>query len=212
MPKFRGRTGIPLKKKLKSRGLRGGHMPKMEIQPSTLLYPVPVVLVTCGDIDAKPNIITIAWTGIICSDPPMVSISVRPHRYSAALIRESREFVINIPTEDMLEKVDRCGAISGKGHDKFKEVGLTPVRGKAVKCPLIAECPVNIECKVTEIKPLGAHEVYLARVVACHADEKVLQDGQVQVSKARPLVFCPVNSEYWTLGSKVGDYHFTSKK
>ncbi len=187
-------------------------MPKTEVEPSVLLYPVPVALVTCGDIDAKPNIITIAWTGIICSDPPMVSISVRPHRYSAGLIRESREFVLNIPTEKMLEKADRCGVISGKDHDKFKEVGLTPLRAKTVKSPLIAECPVNLECKVTEIKPLGVHDVYLAEVVACHADENVLQDGEIQVKKAKPLVYCPVNSEYWNLGSKVGDYGFTSKK
>ena len=190
----------------------GDPVPKREIEPSAVLYPVPVALVTCGDIDAKPNIITIAWTGIICSEPPMVSISVRPHRYSAALIKEGREFVLNIPSESLLEKTDRCGVISGRDHDKFKEVGLTPVRAKMVKCPLIAECPVNLECKVTEMKPLGTHEVYMAQVVACHADEKVLRDGEIQIRKARPLVYCPVNDEYWNLGSKVGDYQFTSKK
>ena len=187
-------------------------MTKTEIEPSTLLYPAPVALVSCGDIDDKPNIITIAWTGIICSDPPMVSISIRPHRHSAEIIKERKEFVLNIPTEDMLEKADRCGVISGRDHDKFKEIGLTPVRAGKVKAPLIAECPVNLECKVTDVKALGAHDIYLAEIVASHADEDVLEKGAIQVSKAKPIVFCPVNSEYWTLGSKVGDYAFTAKK
>ncbi len=187
-------------------------MAKIQMEPSTLLYPLPVVLISCGEMDNKPNIITIAWTGVVCSDPPMVSISVRPHRHSAQIIRQTREFVVNIPTEDMLRKVDRCGVISGKQYDKFKEVGLTMMKAAVVGCPLIQECPVNLECKVTEIKALGAHEMYLAEVVAAHADEEVLEGGEIQVAKARAPTYCPVNSEYWSLGSKIGDYGFTKRK
>lgn len=182
------------------------------MEPSTLLYPVPVVLVSCGDTEKNPNIITIGWTGIVCSDPPMVSISIRPHRHSAKIIKESREFVINIPTEDMLEKTDRCGVISGREHDKFAEIGLTPINASRVKAPLVEECPVNLECFVKDIIALGAHDLYLAEVVAASADEDILKDGKIMVSKAKPLVFSPVDSTYWNLKSEVGSYAFTSGK
>ena len=185
---------------------------KIAMEPSTLLYPVPVVLVSCGDIKSNPNIITIGWTGIVCSDPPMVSISIRPHRHSAAIIKESREFVINIPTEDMLEKTDKCGVVSGRDHDKFGEIGLTPVPASEIKAPLIEECPVNLECVVKDIRSLGAHDLYIAEVVAASADEGIVQEGKISVSRARPLVFCPVDSTYWNLDSEVGSYAFTSKK
>jgi flavin reductase (DIM6/NTAB) family NADH-FMN oxidoreductase RutF len=179
---------------------------KIEIEPSTLLYPVPVALVSCGDMDGRTNIITIAWTGIICSDPPMVSISIRPHRHSSEIIKKSREFVLNIPTEEILEKTDRCGVISGKDHDKFPEVGLTPIRGREVKAPLVGECPVK------DIKALGAHEIYLAEVVAAHADEKITQKGQIIASRTKPILFIPPNSEYWAAGGKIGTYAFTAKE
>jgi flavin reductase (DIM6/NTAB) family NADH-FMN oxidoreductase RutF len=184
---------------------------KTSMEPSTLLYPVPVVLVSCGNMEENPNIITIGWTGIVCSDPPMVSISIRPHRHSAAIIKESNEFVINIPTEELLGKTDRCGVISGRDHDKFGEVGLTPLKASKVGAPLIKECPVNLECVVKEIRPLGAHDLYIAEVVAASADEDVIQSGKISVSKAMPLVFCPVDSTYWNLSSEVGSYAFTKK-
>jgi flavin reductase (DIM6/NTAB) family NADH-FMN oxidoreductase RutF len=142
----------------------------------------------------------------------MVSISVRPHRHSAEILKKNKEFVVNIPTEALLEKTDRCGVISGRDHDKFKEVGLTPAKASKVRSPLIAECPVNLECRVKQVESLGAHDVYLAEVVAAHADEDVVEGGEIQVSKARPLVFCPPTSEYWALRSKVGDYAFSAKK
>lgn len=183
---------------------------KKELKPGTLLYPVPVALVTCAGKKSGANIITIAWTGIICSDPPMVSISVRPHRHSSNIIKESGEFVINVPTEDMLEKTDRCGTTSGRYHDKFDEIGLTPMEASKVKAPLIEECPVNLECVVQEVKELGAHDVFLAEVVAAHADDEVLEDDEIQISKAMPLVFCPPTSEYWSLKEKIGEYAFTS--
>ncbi len=169
-------------------------------------------MVSCGDVDGRTNIITIAWTGIVCSDPPMVSISIRPHRHSSGIIKKTREFVLNIPTEEILEKTDRCGVLSGKDHDKFPEVGLTPVRGREVKAPLIGECPVNLECRVKEIKALGAHEIYLAEVVAAHADEKITQRGKIVASRTKPVLFIPPNSEYWSAGGKIGTYAFTAKK
>jgi len=184
-------------------------MAKTQLEPSTLLYPVPVALVSSGDVKGKTNVLTIAWTGIVCSDPPMVSISIRPHRYSAPIIKERREFVLNIPTQELLEKTDRCGVLSGRDHDKFEEIGLTPIEGTKVKAPLIAECPVNLECKVTEIKSLGAHDLYLAEVVAAHADEEVVEKGQVEASRTHSIVFFPPNSEYWSLGSRIGSYAFT---
>jgi flavin reductase (DIM6/NTAB) family NADH-FMN oxidoreductase RutF len=182
------------------------------MEPSTLLYPVPVVLVSCGDIDKNPNIITIGWTGIVCSDPPMISISIRPHRHSAGIIKESKEFVINTPTEEMLEKTDRCGVVSGRKHDKFGEIGLTPVSAVKVKAPLIEECPLNLECVVRDIKPLGAHDLYIAEVVAASADADVVQEGKISVSKAKPLVYCPVDSTYWNLESEIGSYAFTKNE
>ena len=187
-------------------------MSKTQIEASTLLYPVPVALVSCGDMDGRPNIITIAWTGIVCSDPPMVSISIRPHRYSSRIIKESKEFVLNIPTEEILKKTDMCGVISGEDHDKFSEVGLTPLRGKVVKAPLIDECPVNLECRVKHIKALGAHDIYLAEIVAAHADDNVIKKGKIDASRTRPILFIPPNSEYWAAGDKIGAYAFTSKK
>jgi flavin reductase (DIM6/NTAB) family NADH-FMN oxidoreductase RutF len=140
----------------------------------------------------------------------MVSISIRPHRHSASIIKKSREFVINIPTENLLEKTDRCGVISGKDHDKFKDVGLTPVNAREVKAPLVAECPVNLECLVKDVISLGAHDLYIAEVVAASADEDVVKDGKISVSKAKPLVFSPVDSTYWNLKSEIGTYAFTS--
>jgi flavin reductase (DIM6/NTAB) family NADH-FMN oxidoreductase RutF len=187
-------------------------LPKVQIEPSTLLYPVPVVLVTCSGAEGKPNIITIGWTGIVCSDPPMVSISIRPHRHSARIVKESREFAINIPTEDLLEKTDRCGVISGRDHDKFKEIGLTAAASSEIGAPILLECPVNLECRVTQILPLGAHDMYLAEVVAAQADEDVLEGGKIQVPKAMPMVFSPVSSDYWTLRERVGAYGFTAEK
>ncbi len=188
----------------------GDRMSKTEIEASTLLYPVPVALVSCGDIDGRPNIITIAWTGIVCSDPPMVSISIRPHRYSSQIIKASREFVLNIPTEEILKKTDMCGVISGEEHDKFAEVGFTPLRAREVKAPLIDECPVNLECRVKDIKPLGAHDIYLAEVVAAHADETIINRGKIDASRTRPILYIPPNSEYWSAGGKIGTYAFTA--
>ncbi len=140
----------------------------------------------------------------------MVSISIRPHRHSSNIVKDSRQFVINVPTEDLLQKVDKCGTTSGRYHDKFQDIGLTPLDSSEVNAPMIKECPVNLECEVQDMIELGSHEMFIAKVVAAHADEDVLENDQVQVSRAKPLVFCPVSSEYWNLDKKLGNYAFTS--
>ncbi len=185
-------------------------MPKKGKRPSTYLYPVPVVLVTCG-ID-KPNIITLAWVGTVCSDPPMLGIAVRSERYSHGLIENTGEFVVNIPGEDLLEATDRCGHVSGRDVDKFAAFGLTPEPATEVKTPLIAECPVNMECKVAQKISLGAHDLFLAEVVAVHVDEGVLDDSgrRIDYSKAKPFVL--TFAEYRGLGDVLGDYGFSGKR
>ena len=141
-------------------------------KPGNMLYPLPVVMVSVADGSGKKNIITVAWTGTVCSDPPMVSISVRPERYSYQMIQETGEFVINLATKELAFATDYCGVKSGRDIDKFKELGLTAMPASKVKAPLIGESPVSIECKVTEVKHLGTHDMFLAEVVAVQADEQ----------------------------------------
>jgi flavin reductase (DIM6/NTAB) family NADH-FMN oxidoreductase RutF len=141
-----------------------------------MLYPLPVVMVSMADKNGKKNIITIAWAGTICTNPPMVSISVRPERYSHAIIKETGEFVINLTTKDLAFATDYCGVKSGRDVDKFKEMGLTALPGKEVAAPIIAESPVSLECRVREIKELGSHDMFIADVVAVHADDKYMDE------------------------------------
>ena len=159
-------------------------MAKQNWKPGNMLYPLPAVMVSCQsstahdplcerpELDGKPNIITVAWAGTVCTNPPMVSISVRPERYSYHLIEESGEFVINLITEKLVKATDYCGVRSGRDVDKFKEMHLTPLASKHIHAPGIAESPVNIECKVREIKPLGSHSMILADVVGVTIDDK----------------------------------------
>ena len=139
-------------------------MAKQYWRPGNMLYPVPAVMVSCGLPDEKPNIITIAWAGTVCSSPAMVSISVRKERYSHHILKESGEFVINLVTKDLVRAADYCGVRSGRDVDKFAEMHLTPFPSRTIATPGIAESPVNIECKVTEIKELGSHDLFLAEV------------------------------------------------
>jgi len=179
-------------------------MAKISKRPSTYLYPVPVVLATCGT--EKPNVITLAWVGTVCSDPPTIGIGVRPGRYSHALIEEAGEFVINIPGEDLLEVTDRCGHVSGRDIDKFAAFDLTPEPASEVGTPLIAECPVNMECKVVQKIPLGAHDLFLGEIVAVHVDEAVLDETgrHIDYGKAKPFVL--TFAEYRRLGEAIGTY------
>jgi flavin reductase (DIM6/NTAB) family NADH-FMN oxidoreductase RutF len=184
---------------------------KIEKRPTTILYPVPVILVTCIDQDGKPNIITIAWAGTVCSIPPMVGISIRPSRYSHELIISSREFVVNIPTSDQLQAVDYCGMVSGRDVDKFKETGLTLEKAQIVRCPLIKESPVNIECKVHDIIKLGSHDMFLAEVVAVNVDDKYMDEkGKFHLDHAKPI--CYSHGEYYGLKKRLGYFGFSVAK
>ena len=165
-------------------------MAKQNFKPGNMLYPLPVVMVSVADREGNPNIVTIAWAGTICSDPPMVSISVRPERYSHHMIEETGEFVINLTTKELAFATDYCGVKSGRDVDKFKEMKLTPVPADVVAVPMIGESPVNIECKVTEVKKLGSHDMFLARVAAVHADEKYMDEkNRFDLMKAEPIVY-----------------------
>ena len=180
-------------------------------KPGNMLYPIPAVMVSCGRVDEKPNIITIAWAGTVCSSPPMVSISVRKERYSYNLIKDSKEFVINLVTKDLVKKADYCGVISGRTVDKFKEMKLTPVRGRIVGAPLIGESPVGLECMVKEIIPLGTHDMFLAEVVSVAVDKKLMdEDGRFHLNKAGLIVYS--HGEYYGLGELLGKFGYSVKK
>ena len=180
-------------------------------KPGNMLYPLPVVMVSVAGLHGEKNIITIAWAGTICSDPPMVSISVRPERYSYKLLKETGEFVINLTTKDLVYATDYCGVKSGRDIDKFKEMNLTAIPGEVVKAPLIAESPVNIECKVTEVKPLGTHDMFIAEVVAVHADEKYMDENhKFHLENAEPIVYS--HGAYLETGKQLGTFGFSVKK
>ena len=179
-------------------------------KPGNFVNPVPAVLVTSGDMK-KSNIMTVAWTGTICSDPAMTYISVRPNRYSYKLIKESGEFVINLTTRDLTFATDWCGVKSGKDIDKFKEMHLTKQKANFVKCPLIAESPVSIECKVVEIKELGSHDMFIAEVLGINAsNEYIDQKGAFDISKCDLIAYA--NGGYYTLDKKIGKFGYSVEK
>jgi flavin reductase (DIM6/NTAB) family NADH-FMN oxidoreductase RutF len=183
------------------------------IPPSTMLLPVPVVLVTCVDQNGKPNIITVAWAGVVNSEPPMIGISIRPNRYSHACVKNAKEFVVNLPTEEMVRKVDACGVLSGKDTDKFSAMGWTPIPAEKVKAPLIEDCFIQLECQVKEVLSLGSHDLFIGEVIALHVKEEVQNEkGRIDIAKALPITFCPGANEYWTLGKSIGHYGFTKGK
>ena len=185
-------------------------MSKVTWKPGTFLYPLPAVMVSCGDME-KSNIITVAWTGIINTDPAMVYISVRPSRYSYNLIKESGEFVINLTTKDLAYATDWCGVKSGAKLDKFKEMKLTKEQAKFVKCPMIKESPVSVECKVKEIKELGSHHMFVAEVLAINADETYIDEkGAFNISKCDLIAYS--NGNYYSLGKKIGRFGFSVQK
>lgn len=185
-------------------------MAKQLWKPGNMLYPLPVVMVSVADKEGKSNIITIAWAGTICSNPPMVSISVRPERYSYGILKETGEFVINLTTKDLTYATDYCGVKSGRDVDKFQEMGLTALSGKEVKAPLIAESPVNIECKVTQVIPLGSHDMFLAEVVAVHVDEKYIDEkGKFHLDKAEPIAYS--HGDYLATGELLGTFGYSVK-
>ena len=176
-----------------------------------MLYPLPAVMVSCQKPEEKPNIITVAWTGTIRSAPAMVSISVRPERYSYHIIKETGEFVINLTTEKLAYATDYCGVRSGKDVDKFKEMHLTPGRCEGVNAPLIEESPVNIGCRVKQVLELGSHHMFLADVVAVHADEHYMdENNRFDLNLAKPLVYS--HGEYMGTGKQLGTFGYSVKK
>jgi len=188
-------------------------MGRKSLPPATLLFPTPVVLVTCVDETGKPNIITLAWVGVVNSEPPIIGISIRPERYSHACVKQLKEFVVNLPSEEMVRKVDACGVLSGRETDKFSSMGWKQVPAQKVKPPLIDECPVQMECKVKEMLSLGSHDLFLGEIVALHVKEEVQKEkGRIDITKALPLVFCPGANEYWNLAKCIGHYGFTKGK
>ena len=184
---------------------------RMLWKPGKMVYPVPAVMVTAADREGKSNIITIAWTGTVCTNPPMAYISVRPERYSYGMLKETGEFVINLTTEKLVRATDYCGVKSGRDTDKWKETGLTPIPAQEVNVPLIKESPVNIECRVSEIRELGSHHMFLARVVAVDVDEAYLNEqGRFELQKAAPIVYS--HGEYYGLSSLLGTFGYSVRK
>ncbi len=184
---------------------------KLRKKPYTALFPCPVVLTTCVDSKGTPNIITLAWAGTVCSEPPTIGLGIRPSRYSHKLIKDSKEFVVNIPPATIIKETDYCGVTSGKDVDKFSETKLTPEPADKVQAPLIRECPVNIECTLKDVIPLGAHDLFLGEIIQIHIDEDILDEkGHIDFKKANPFVYNV--GEYWNLNKKIGTYGYTKKK
>jgi flavin reductase (DIM6/NTAB) family NADH-FMN oxidoreductase RutF len=169
-------------------------------------------MVSCGDINGEMNILTVSWTGTICTNPPMCYISVRPERHSYNMIKEHGEFVINLTTEQLAPITDFCGVKSGKDLNKFETCNLTPVAASQVKAPLIGESPLNIECKVTEIKPLGSHDMFIAEVVAVHANENLFnpETDAFDLNAAQMLAYS--HGHYFGLGKKIGRFGYSVMK
>lgn len=186
-------------------------MSKQSWKPGNMLYPLPVVMVSCNRKGEKPNIVTVAWTGTICSDPAMVSISVRPERYSHDIIEETGEFVINLVTKDLTYATDYCGVRSGRDVDKFKEMNLTPLPSKMIDAVGIEESPVNIECKVVEVKKLGSHDMFIAEVVNVTVDDRYMDENNKFNLNDSDLVAYS-HGEYFTLGEKIGTFRYSVRK
>lgn len=184
---------------------------KRSFKPGTLLSPVPAVMVSCGEGENK-NIITIGWTGIINSDPPITYISVRKSRHSHHIIEETGEFVINLTTEKLAYATDYCGVKSGRDVDKFKELNLTPETGEKVRCPMITQCPVNLECRVMEVKSYPTHDMFIAEIVAVHADDEIIDEkGKIDIPLAGLLAY--VHGEYYGLKKiSIGRFGFSVMK
>ncbi len=185
-------------------------MAKVVRKPGTVLYPMPTVLVSCGTGE-RTNIITLAWAGTLSSKPPIVGIGVRSSRYSHGLIKEVGEFVVNLPRADQLKWADYCGMVSGRDEDKWTACGFTPIPAAEVQVPLIAECPVGIECRVSQLLPLGSHDLFLGEVVAVQMDEAVLDEqGRLDHDKTKPFAY--LDGEYRRVGELLGTFGYSKKR
>lgn len=177
-----------------------------------MIYPLPAVLVGCGDSPENWNLITVAWVGTVCTNPAMCYISVRPERHSYELLRRTGEFVINLTTEEMARATDWCGVKSGREYDKFRETGLTPVKGSVVSAPVVDESPLAIECRVVDVKELGSHHVFLAEVVNVQADDRFIdqETGEFRLLDAGLIAYS--HGHYHKLGEEIGKFGFSVKK
>lgn len=181
-------------------------MSKKSLKPSTYLYPAPVLLISSKEESGKPYVATICWAGVLCSEPPLVGISMRPSRHIHRLIKKAMEFVINIPSRKWLKEIDYCGYASVEDTDKFSTVGFTAADAEKVNAPLINECPLNLECVVKQVLRLGSHDLFIAEVVAAHADEDILDGNEISIEKLSPFAYCPIVHEYRAIGDKIGTY------
>ncbi len=176
---------------------------KRSMNPSTAVAPCPVVLLSVAGKD-RPNIITLSWVANVCSKPPTIVTGIRPERHSYQMVKEAKEFVLNIPSTDQFEGTEFAGTKSGRNYDKFTECGFTPEPASKINAPMIKECPINIECKTTQVIPLGAHHLFIAEIVAVHIDESALDEkGRFDLSKVPLFTYIPLNGQYWTLGKQI---------
>ena len=184
---------------------------KQSWKPGTMIYPVPAVLVSCGDGEQK-NVFTVAWTGTVCTNPPMCYISVRPERHSYEIIKRTGEFVINLTTASLARATDWCGVRSGRDYDKFEQMGLTPIEAAVVGAPAVEESPISIECKVRQILPLGSHDMFLADVVNVLVDEAYInhETNRLELERAAPIVYS--HGEYFRLGEVIGHFGWSVRK
>ena len=185
---------------------------KQSWKPGTMIYPLPAVLVSCGETDGEQNLFTVAWTGTVCTNPPMCYISVRPERHSYEIIKRTGEFVINLTNSKLSRATDWCGVRSGRDYDKFAEMGLTAESAAVVKAPVVAESPVAIECRVKQIIPLGSHDMFLADVVNVLVDEEYInpETGKLELERADMITYS--HGEYFRLGEAIGHFGWSVRK
>ena len=185
---------------------------KQSWKPGTMIYPLPVVLISCGENEQEYNLFTVAWTGTVCTNPPMCYISVRPERHSYEIIKRTGEFVINLTTASLARATDWCGVRSGRDYDKFAEMGLTAEAAAVVKAPIVAESPVSIECRVKQIVPLGSHDMFIADVVNVLVDEEYInpETGKLELERADMIAYS--HGEYFRLGKAIGHFGWSVRK
>ncbi|MBQ2429954.1 MAG: flavin reductase family protein [Alistipes sp.] len=185
---------------------------KQSWKPGTMIYPLPAVLVSCGEIDGEHNLFTVAWTGTVCTNPPMCYISVRPERHSYEIIKRTGEFIINLTNSKLSRATDWCGVRSGRDYDKFAEMGITAEAAAVVKAPVVAESPVAIECRVKQIIPLGSHDMFLADVVNVLVDEEYInpETGKLELERADMITYS--HGEYFRLGEAIGHFGWSVRK
>jgi flavin reductase (DIM6/NTAB) family NADH-FMN oxidoreductase RutF len=185
---------------------------KQSWKPGTMIYPLPAVLISCGENEQEYNLFTVAWTGTVCTNPPMCYISVRPERHSYEIIKRTGEFVINLTTASLARATDWCGVRSGRDYDKFSEMGLTAEAAAVVKAPIVAESPVSIECRVKQIVPLGSHDMFIADVVNVLVDEEYInpETGKLELERADMIAYS--HGEYFRLGKAIGHFGWSVRK